>query len=93
MAKNSRPAGDIRLDVLQTLGESDKVDISALDVQVEGSTVRLLGEVSTPEQKDMAEELTKYVPGVENVENHIIVMAPTPLNQFPSVTADRPPVQ
>jgi hyperosmotically inducible protein len=48
--------------------------------KVEGSTVTLLGEVVRPTLKSDAENSIKRIEGVENIENQIEVLPPSPMD-------------
>ena len=45
--------------------------LTAMNVDVNRSTVYLIGTVATPEQKARAEEIARDVDGVRNVVNHL----------------------
>jgi osmotically-inducible protein OsmY len=85
---------EIRGNVLDALSNSPRVSsIAAITIRVDRDVVRLSGQVDDQEAKEEAEALTINVPGVNKVENDLIVMAPTPLGQFPSRVANLPPEQ
>lgn len=83
---------EIRGNVLDALANSERVgSIAAITIQVNKDVVRLIGEVSDQTAKDEAYALAINVPGVTNVENELIVLEPTPLNELPNNTAVRQP--
>jgi osmotically-inducible protein OsmY len=88
-----RSEEQIRLDVLKALAGTEQINAAAISIQVDSGTVRLAGEVDNQAQKEMAESITHNVPGVHAVENNLIAMEPTPLNQLPSLNANRPAEQ
>jgi hyperosmotically inducible protein len=48
--------------------------------KVEGSTVTLLGQVVKPVNKSDAEDAVKHIEGVENVDDQIEVLPPSPMD-------------
>lgn len=83
---------DIRSNVLDALANSERVgSIAAISIQVNKDVVRLIGEVSDQEARDEAYALAVNVPGVNSVENELIVLPTTPLNELPNNTAIRQP--
>ena len=79
--------------VLQALAGSPEIDAAAVEIQINKGVVHLSGQVDNEAAKELAEDLTRNVPGVHGVENNLIAMAPTPLSEFPSRTANRPAEQ
>src|SRR5438270_3758981 len=51
-----------------------------LEYQVSGNSVRLLGQVTNPSLKKDAESAVKHIEGVENVENNIETLPPSPMD-------------
>lgn len=77
-------------NVLDALSNSERVGSAAtITIQVDHHIVRLIGEVNSQDAKDEAYNLAVNVPGVNRVENELIVEPPTPLSDFPTVI-DRP---
>src|SRR5690348_15631359 len=79
--------------VLQALAGSPDIDVAAVEIQFNKGIVHLSGQVDNEAAKEQAEGITRNVPGVHGVENNLIAMAPTPLSEFPSRTANRPAEQ
>src|ERR1700745_3231160 len=48
--------------------------------KVDGATVTLLGQVVRPSLKSDAENVVKHIEGVENVDNQIEVLPPSPMD-------------
>jgi osmotically-inducible protein OsmY len=90
---DNRSDDQISNDVLNALAGTERIDVAKITIQVENSTVHLSGQVLEDGDRDMAESITRNVPGVHQVVNELIVMAPTPLSEFPSHTSNRPAVQ
>jgi hypothetical protein len=72
----SRSLDRIREDVCERLAD-DRLDASNIDVHLEGTEVVLEGTVETKRDKRRAEDLVENVPGVTDVQNHLVVGTPT----------------
>lgn len=59
--------------VQDALAGSDDPVLAQVHVEANQNTVILSGYVKKIRQSDMAEQLARQVPGVQNVENHLIV--------------------
>lgn len=92
-AEENRSPDDIRLDVLKALAGTEQINAAAISIEVENGLVRLVGQVDDQHLKDLAEGITRNVPGVHGVENNLITLERTPLNQLPSLNANRPAEQ
>lgn len=57
--------------VLHNLIHEERVNLTRVDVQIDGTTVYLSGEVQNHEQKERAEQIARTVPGVERVVNKL----------------------
>jgi osmotically-inducible protein OsmY len=73
----TRSAERIREDVSDRLADDDKLDASNIAVRMEGTEVVLEGTVESKRDKRRAEDLVESVPGVTNVQNHLVVGIPT----------------
>lgn len=73
----SRSLDRIREDVCERLADDDRLDASNIDVRLEGTEVVLEGTVETKRDKRRAEDLVENIPGVTNVQNHLVVGTPT----------------
>ena len=75
----------LRDNVLDALSNSARVGgAAAITIQVDRDIVRLVGEVNDQDAKDEAGALAINVPGVNRVENDLIVLPPTPRSQLPT---------
>ena len=69
-----RPAAfDVRERIIAALKRSAEVDAGAIDVHVDGSTVRLGGSVHGWNERRIAEAAAWAAPGVLKVEDNIIL--------------------
>lgn len=84
----SRSVERIREDVCERLSDDDKLDASNIAVRMEGTEVVLEGTVETKRDKRRAEDLIESIPGVSNVQNHLVVGTPT-TNAVISAVAER----
>lgn len=73
----TRSVDRIREDVCERLADDDKLDASNIAVRMEGNEVVLEGTVETKRDKRRAEDLIDSIPGVTNVQNHLVVGTPT----------------
>ena len=73
----TRSVDRIREDVCERLADDDKLDASNIAVRMEGNEVILEGTVETKRDKRRAEDLVDNIPGVTNVQNHLVVGTPT----------------
>jgi osmotically-inducible protein OsmY len=64
---------EVKAKIEEALRRSAELDARRINVEVDGSTVRLYGGVSSWAEKDEAERAAWSAPGTENVESHIIV--------------------
>jgi osmotically-inducible protein OsmY len=64
---------EVKARIEEALRRSAELDARRITVEVDGSTVRLYGGVSSWAEKDEAERAAWSAPGTENVESHIIV--------------------
>lgn len=77
-----RPAPDthhddrIHDDVRIRLEQSDDVNPSELQIEVEAGVVTLSGQVATREMKNAAVEIAERVPGVQRVKNALHIQKP-----------------
>jgi hypothetical protein len=77
-----RPAPDthhddrIHDDVRIRLEQSDDVNPSELQIEVEAGVVTLSGQVATREMKNAAVEIAERVPGVQRVKNELHIQKP-----------------
>ena len=70
--------------LLQALAGAEDINSAAVEIEVDHKgMVRLSGQVDTEAAKELAEGITRNVPGVHRVENNLIAMAPPPLSDFP----------
>jgi osmotically-inducible protein OsmY len=84
----ARSVDRIREDVCERLADDDKLDASNIAVRMEGNEVVLEGTVETKRDKRRAEDLIESIPGVTNVQNHLVVGTPT-TNAVISAVAER----
>lgn len=84
----SRSVDRIREDVCERLADDDKLDATNIAVRMEGTEVVLEGTVETKRDKRRAEDLIDSIPGVTNVQNHLVVGTPT-TNAVISAVAER----
>lgn len=84
----TRSVDRIREDVCERLADDDKLDASNIAVRMEGNEVVLEGTVETKRDKRRAEDLIDSIPGVTNVQNHLVVGTPT-TNAIISAVAER----
>jgi hypothetical protein len=84
----TRSVDRIREDVCERLADDDKLDASNIAVRMEGNEVILEGTVETKRDKRRAEDLVDNIPGVTNVQNHLVVGTPT-TNAVISAVAER----
>lgn len=76
---------ELQDNVLDALSNSARVGgAAAITIQVDRDIVRLVGEVNDQEAKDEAYNLAVNVPGVNRVQNDLIVLPPTPRSQLPT---------
>jgi hypothetical protein len=61
----------IHEEVCERLAADDEIDATAIEVKVEGGTVRLSGTVDSRRTKRMAEDVVDSVFGVKDVENEL----------------------
>jgi osmotically-inducible protein OsmY len=64
---------EVKSKIEEALRRSAELDTRRIIVQVEGSTVKLYGSVSSWAEKNEAERAAWSAPGTANVENHISV--------------------
>ena len=64
---------EVKSKIEEALRRSAELDARRISVEVEGSTVKLYGSVSSWAEKDEAERAAWSAPGTTMVENHIIV--------------------
>ena len=64
---------EVKGKIEEALRRSAELDARRISVQVEGSTVKLYGSVSSWAERDEAERAAWSAPGTTTVENHIIV--------------------
>lgn len=69
---NVSPA-EVKSRIEEALRRSAELDARRITLEVEGSTVRLYGEVRSWAEKEEAERAAWTAPGTTKVENHIIV--------------------
>lgn len=65
-------------DVCDRLTVDDRLDASDIEVNVENNEVVLTGTVTSRDAKRRAEDLAESIPGVQNVENRLKIVAPEP---------------
>ena len=63
----------IRQNILETLYRSTLLDSSKIEVYVDEGRVSLKGSVKTSLEKDYAPQVVKYVPGIVEIYNDLIV--------------------
>jgi osmotically-inducible protein OsmY len=68
---------DVRKEIEQALVRSAQVDARRISVEVDGSKIILKGSVRTMAEKMDARRAAWLAPGVEEVENRIVVMPMT----------------
>jgi hypothetical protein len=68
----SEPDERLRSDVLSALRAS-QIDVSTLEVIVSGSSVTLIGTVPDGPSLSLAEDTVERMPGVDEVDNQILV--------------------
>ncbi len=73
MFSPSPPEITLAQSVQDALMRSNDPVIAQVRVETNQSTVTLSGYVKKIRQSDMAEQITRQVPGVQTVENHLIV--------------------
>jgi hyperosmotically inducible protein len=76
---DARLEADVRLALLDKLGR----DVLGVTVDAHGGRIALIGAVDQRPTQELAEEVAKTVPGVQNVDNRLFVRA----GQAPEVTA------
>jgi osmotically-inducible protein OsmY len=64
---------EVKSKIEEALRRSAELDARRIAVQVEGSTVKLFGKVSSWAEKDEAERAAWSAPGTTDVESHISV--------------------
>lgn len=64
---------DLRRRIVQTLHRSADVDARAVSIVVEGSTVRLEGEVGSWAELEAIESAVSHAPGITGVDNRLTV--------------------
>lgn len=72
-SNNSNSAASLAQSVQEALMSQGDPVIAQVHVETNQNTVRLSGYVKKIRQSDVAEQITRQVPGVQGVENHIIV--------------------
>ncbi|MCL6518536.1 MAG: BON domain-containing protein [Armatimonadetes bacterium] len=70
-----KPIDDVTIanDVAETISDDPRLTVLNLDVQSHDGVVRIYGEVTNEKQRDLAKEIASAVPGVQQVENHLII--------------------
>ncbi|MDH7482632.1 MAG: BON domain-containing protein [Armatimonadota bacterium] len=70
-----KPIDDVTIanDVAEAISDDPRLTVLNLDVQSHDGVVRIYGEVTNEKQRDLAKEIASAVPGVQQVENHLIV--------------------
>lgn len=65
-------AGDVRERIMAAIKRSSALDAAAIDVRVEGGTVKLSGNVHGWNERRIAEQAAWAAPGVSRVEDEIV---------------------
>lgn len=84
-AANQKTANDIAKALRQA-----KLNGYNIEVEYKGGVATLIGEVPTAQQRDMAAQVTRQVPGVRNVQNQLGVKQAAAPNARSSATAAAP---
>jgi osmotically-inducible protein OsmY len=66
-------AAEVKSKIEEALRRSAELDARRITVEIEGSTVKLYGSVSSWAERDEAERAAWSAPGTTMVENHILV--------------------
>ncbi|MGZ8999088.1 MAG: BON domain-containing protein [Allosphingosinicella sp.] len=66
-------AHDVRQRIIDAFKRSGSIDANAIDVQVDGGTVRLGGKVRGWNERKVAERAALSTPGVSQVEDNIVL--------------------
>jgi osmotically-inducible protein OsmY len=66
-------AAEVKSKIEEALRRSAELDARRITVEIEGSTVKLYGSVSSWAERDEAERAAGSAPGTTMVENHILV--------------------
>ena len=82
------PDDPIAQAVLTTLTNTGQVPTQYLSTRGKGGVVILIGSVSNAQQKALAEQIARAVPGVKRLDSRVAVIAPE--NLFPADLTRRP---
>jgi osmotically-inducible protein OsmY len=66
-------SAEVKSKIEEALRRSAELDARRITVEIEGSTVKLYGRVSSRAERDEAERAAWSAPGTTMVENHILV--------------------
>lgn len=69
----SNQSNNLSQSVQEALMNSDELAVSRIQVETVQNTVILKGYVKKIRQSDIAEQIARQVPGVQGVENNIVV--------------------
>lgn len=70
---SSAPQMDLTQSVQEALMRNDELAVAPIRVETRQNTVILSGYVKKIRQSDTAEQIARQVPGVQSVENRIII--------------------
>jgi osmotically-inducible protein OsmY len=71
--KDTNVRNDLGNAIRSVLNHALGTRASQISVSIEGTTVTLSGIVHSPDQRDQVETLTRTVPGVSAVRNHVCI--------------------
>lgn len=60
-------------DIIGILSRNNNININSISVEVQNGIVRLIGSVESRNAFDSAEDVARYVQGVKNVDNQLLI--------------------